>query len=107
MASETCDFYAGADPPLAPDKNGQTLGFHRYLSTTLSSLLVGLGPTPVCQLVVDADYELSTQPVFVWCFVTLNSMSMLVVLSLAVIFPESLELNFWFFLRTVFDMGLD
>ena len=89
MASETCDFYAVADPPLAPDKNGQTLGFHRLLSTTLSSLLVGLGPTPVCQLVVGADYDLSTQPVFVWYFV---SMSMLIVLSLAVISQESLEL---------------
>ena len=107
MASETCDFYAVADPPLTPDINGQTLGFHRYLSTTLSSLLIGLGPTPVCQLVVGADYDLSTQPVFVWCFVALISMSMLVVLSLAVISQESLELNFWLFLRTVFDMSLD
>ncbi|KAL5489019.1 hypothetical protein EMCRGX_G018061 [Ephydatia muelleri] len=46
MVSETCDFYAGDGPPLAPDKNG-------------------LGPELVCQLVVDVDYDPLTQPAFV------------------------------------------
>ena len=107
MAPEICDFYAGDGPPLAPDKNGQTLAFHRCLSTTLSSLLIGLGPELVCQLVVGADYDLLTQPVFVWCFVVVISISMLVVLLLALTSQESLELSLWFFSRTVFDMCLD
>ena len=73
MAPEICDFYAGDGPPLAPDKNGQTLAFHRCLSTTLSSLLVGHGPELVCQLVVGADYDLDSACVcMVFCRCNFN-----------------------------------